>query len=417
MYSRNRLDIDWSDLALGIGYGLFARDGRAIERRLTSSWHPGTMAFSTVRAAWDALLAEMALPKGTKVLCTAVNIPDMFQILEHHGLVPVPVDLNPMSMAVEAENWRSVLTDDVGLVLVAHLLGTRNTLDVLFELCEQHGIPVIEDCAQAFDGLGYTGDPRSLATLFSFGPIKTRAALGGCIAIVRHDGLREGLATRVAQYPRQSRRGFLAKVAKYAVMKLLTLRPCYTLFVKICAWRGSSHDQVINGAVLGLKGDDYYKVLRTRPAVPLLAMLRRRIKQERHPGISKREKAGEALLELLPSDVPVLGKQAEHRTWWQFCIVSCDPQGLISHLRACGFDATDGSSRLAPVPAPEGLPDAEVMKSAMANVVYIPAYAQLGHSARLRLAQALGEAAELLADFSPQGMALPDFHSSEAQAS
>ena len=52
-------------------------------------------------------------------------------------------------------------------------------------------------------------------------------------------------------------------------MKMLSVPFFYAIFVWICPLFGKSHDQVINGAVLGLKGDDYYKVLRMKPAIPL----------------------------------------------------------------------------------------------------------------------------------------------------
>ena len=99
-------------------------------------------------------------------------------------------------------------------------------------------------------------------------------------------------------------------------------------------------------------------------------------------------------------DVLILGRSAEVRTWWQFCIVSHDPKELIQHLRTNKFDATDGSSRLAPVSASEGYPVASRTEYAMRNVVYVPAYAHMGSSSRKRLAAVINMRPELLATFS-----------------
>lgn len=33
-------------------------------------------------------------PKGSEVIMTGINIPDMIKIIEAYGYVPVPVDLN-----------------------------------------------------------------------------------------------------------------------------------------------------------------------------------------------------------------------------------------------------------------------------------------------------------------------------------
>jgi dTDP-4-amino-4,6-dideoxygalactose transaminase len=360
------------------------------EQRLGAQWHSEGLPFSTVRTAWDALLTELALPRGSKVLCSAVNIPDMFQILSDHELVPVPVDLNPGTMAVEEADWERAVTGEIRLVLVAHLLGTRASLDGLLGLCVARGIPVVEDCAQAFDGLDYTGDSRALVSLFSFGPIKTHSALGGAMGIVRDSDLRDRMRNRVSAYPRQSRWAYMGKVLKYGAMKILTVPVLYALFVRCCSWVGSSHDSVINSAVLGLMGEGYYRVLRMRPSTPLLAMLQRRLSQAERRGIEARRFSGDELLSRLSGDVMVLGSSAEQRSWWQFCVVSQNPPALISRLRAHGYDATDGASRLAPVEAPEGQPQPVRIQKVMRNVVYVPAYRQIKEKSLVRLADLLG---------------------------
>lgn len=385
MYSRNRLDFSWGDWLAALGHGLFSFGPESRERALAGTWHESAAAFSTVRAAWDVLLSHLDLPAGSRVVCSAVNIPDMFQILRDHELIPVPVDLDPRTMTVAPGAWSVALQGEVALVLVAHLLGTQGDLSTLFEQCADRGIPVVEDCAQAFDGLDYTGDERALASLFSFGPIKTHTALGGAIGIVRDAALLEGMKSRVASYPRQLRSGYLGKTLKYGVMKSLTFRPLYALFVRICALSGSSHDKVINGAVLGLKGDDYYRVLRVRPATPLLAMMQRRLKCKSRKSIEARKTAGDALLQATSKEVLVLGKDSPCQSWWQFCVVSDDPEALIERLRASGFDATNGSSRLAPVAAPQGVEPPNQIATAMAKVVYVPAYRQIRPRDRARL--------------------------------
>lgn len=405
MYSRNRLDIGWRDLFVGFYSSFFGHWSPGRQRDLDAMWHPDGMTFSTVRASWDAILAELALPAGSEVLCSAVNIPDMFQLLEHHGLVAVPLELDMETMAVPPGVWKHRITERTRLVLVTHLLGTRNNLDALFSVAKAHNVPVIEDCAQAFVDHSYWGDDRALASLFSFGPIKTRSALGGALAIIRDVQLRARARERCAAYPRQPRRGFLGKVLKYSVMKALTLRPLYTAFVRGCALLGRSHDQVINGAVLGLKGDDYFRVLRTQPAIPLLCLLVHRLRLTKTTALGERQQAGEDLLALLPESAPVLGRKAEERSWWQFCIVSSDPPQMIQHLRDQGFDATDGSSRLAPVEAGAGYAPATNTEQTMQRVIYVPAYAHMGDKARASLAAALLARSELLTwpDFIPSG--------------
>ena len=400
MFSRNRLDITWTDLFYGLYSSFFGRWSDAQQNDLDELWHSDGIALSTVRTAWDALLTELNLPKGSEVLCSAVNIPDMFMILENHGLVPVPLDLQLDTLSVSENDWKHCISERTKLILVTHLLGSRNPLDALFQLAEQYHIPVVEDCAQAFESLDYRGDQRALASLFSFGPIKTRSSLGGAVAIIRDRKLREQVRTRCCQYARQSTMGFLIKTLKYSAMKMLSVPFFYAIFVWICPLFGKSHDQVINGAVLGLKGDDYYKVLRMKPAIPLLHLLKRQLLKTDNTSLESRREAGEEVLSCISEDVLILGRSAEIRTWWQFCIVSHDPKELIQHLRKHKFDATDGSSRLAPASPPEGYSVASRTEYAMRNVVYVPAYPHMGSSSRKRLAAVINMRPELLATFS-----------------
>lgn len=57
--------------------------------------------FLSVRTAFDLYLKALDLPRGSLVVCSALTIPDMVTIFEEHGLVPVPVDLDPETLAPE----------------------------------------------------------------------------------------------------------------------------------------------------------------------------------------------------------------------------------------------------------------------------------------------------------------------------
>lgn len=57
--------------------------------------------FLSVRTAFDLYLKALELPRGSMVVCSALTIPDMVTIFEEHGLVPVPVDMDPDTLAPE----------------------------------------------------------------------------------------------------------------------------------------------------------------------------------------------------------------------------------------------------------------------------------------------------------------------------
>ena len=57
----------------------------------------------SVRSSWDLYFQCRKFPAGTEVMMTAINIGDMVKIVEEHGLIPVPVDLDPYTMAPTLE--------------------------------------------------------------------------------------------------------------------------------------------------------------------------------------------------------------------------------------------------------------------------------------------------------------------------
>lgn len=396
MFPRGRIDIEWADVARALAWTLSPGDTDALAREVAQAWHPHGVAFLTVRTGWDILIQALDLPKGSEVVCTAVSIPDMFDLLEHHGLVPVPVDLDPDTLGPDPAALAAAITDQTKLVLATHLIGTRVDMDAVHAVAKQHGLPVVEDCAQAYDG-HYTGHPDTAVAMFSFGPIKTATALGGGLFRVTDPALRERLWAGQADYPAQTRAAWVSVVFNYGMMKAMTTQSVYTLFVQACAAAGTSHDKIINGRVLGLKGADWWAALRRRPSVPLLKLLRRRVETYPPSEVTRRTEAGDALLDLLPASAPVLGRHADIHSYWQFCMTPDDPEGLIASLRAAGFDATAGASRLKPAPTPAGRPAPSHITETMKRIVYVPAYPEMPAEARRQLAAAIARALDTLA--------------------
>ena len=93
-------DIGWLDLADGLTRGALARDRLGWQQQVEQIWSPAgeALACLSVRSGWDLLLAAAGFPAGSEVLMSAVTIPDMAEIVRHHDLVPVPVDVEPATM-------------------------------------------------------------------------------------------------------------------------------------------------------------------------------------------------------------------------------------------------------------------------------------------------------------------------------
>src|SRR6266568_3294942 len=153
LYARHRLDIEPSDLAAGLA-AMTASDAKRAAADLERLWSPGGQALATysVRSGFHLLLSTLQLPPGSEVMFSAVTHPDMPRLAMHHGLVPVPVDLDRGRLAPRPDALRRALTARTRILVVAHLFGGLVDLDLAWEMCESRGVLLVEDCAQAFRG-------------------------------------------------------------------------------------------------------------------------------------------------------------------------------------------------------------------------------------------------------------------------
>lgn len=89
---------------------------------------------------------------------TSVNLPDMVRIFKEHGLVPVPLDLDPRTMApVSVEKFKELispkvrrrhrLTFQTKVFLAAYIFGVRFDPSPYADICEERGIEMLEDYA------------------------------------------------------------------------------------------------------------------------------------------------------------------------------------------------------------------------------------------------------------------------------
>jgi perosamine synthetase len=387
IYPRHRLDLTAAHLLRALAYCL--RPGRG---------EPGgeeAIACASVRSGFELLLEALALEPGSEVLLSAVNHPDMARILERHGLVPVPVDIEPATLAPPIEELEAAVTTRTRAVLVAHLFGGRVDLAPIEALANSHGLLVLEDCAQSFQRPADRGYEAADVSMFSFGSIKTCPALGGGLIYVRDADLRERMRALQAGWPPQRRREYAARVVRFFALCALQRPVVYGLFVRAGALAGIDTDRLVNGAVHALRPpsgeeiDEFDRWLRRRPSVPLLALLRHRLRYFDGTRLAERAARGEELANGLPARLSHPGAAALDRTHWVFPVIAGDPDALIQALRRGGFDATRATTSIAAIGAPPPPRAAELME----RVVFVPAYPELPPAAFERLRRVLVEAA------------------------
>jgi perosamine synthetase len=351
MWPRKQLDIDWADFAYGLRRTIFGAAARHGANILPAGWIPAgeTLVSLSVRSGWDLLLSALRLPPGSEIIMSAVTIPDMARIVEHHCLVPVPVDVDAQRLEPNMSYLEQAISPRTRAILVAHLFGSRINMVPLVDLAQQHQLLVIEDCAQAFVGRGYSGHPDSDCSMFSFGPIKTATALGGAVLRIRDPILRDRMALLQYEYPLQSKRAYLARLVKYSSIRLLSKRLAYGALVRGYRALRVDYDESFSNAAHSFGESNFFDRIRRRPSGSLLNLLERRLRKFEARGLARlehRAERGKRLARQLPHGTVVGAENASH-TYWALPVRVANQQEVLTALRAAGFDATARSSLVA----------------------------------------------------------------------
>jgi hypothetical protein len=390
LQSRHRLDIGLRHFAYALLAGAWARDAERLSCCLESSWSQGGdgLACRSVRSGFHLLLEALALPVGGEVLVSAVTHPDMIRILEAHGLVAVPVDLDNATLAPKLDVAERLVTPRTAAVLAAHLFGGRLDMAPINAFARRHHLLVWEDCAQAFAGPGDTGDQGTDASMYSFGALKTCTALGGALLTIRDRALLHRMRLIQQGWRRQSRRAYAVNVLKFFAFFVATRPLPYRLLA--CAL-GHDFDRRINTSVRAFRPGPLLPQLEVQPSAPLLTTLGFRLRTFDSARLRRRAAAGEWLGAQLPPDLMNPGFGGEIRTHWLFPVVSSQPEHLISACRRAGIDAARGASSVSVVAAPDGRPESEPHEARrmMGGLVFLPVYPELPHRSRARLASAI----------------------------
>ena len=394
MIPRKRLDITWKDLLFGMGCCLKLENRQSIELKLQQVCPEGaaSLVCLSVRSGFDALLQTLNFEPGTEILVSAITIRGMTRIIEAHGLIPVPVDLDFEKLVIRSESMAKAVTARTKAILVAHLFGSRMPMEPILHFAQAHNLLVIEDCAQAYADKAYWGHPQSDVSLFSFGPIKTATALAGGILRFRDPALCHSVRLCQDRWPIQSRLRFLARMGKYSLLMVLSYRATYSIFVGLCSVFKQNHDRLISNSVRGFPGEDFLARIRQRPSSPLLALLERRLRRFDPDRIAQRVRLAEQLIKLTPS-LRRAGSQAFEHTHWVFPVLCDCPEQLMHYLWSKDFDATQGGSSLSVVEPPANRPELNPVaaQQAFRQLLYLPVYVGISSQDVEQLARVLNE--------------------------
>jgi hypothetical protein len=126
------------------------------------------IALSNGTAALELALWSVGIGPGDEVIVPARTFIATASSVAMRGGTPVCADIDSASQNVTAATIDAALSPRTKAIIVVHLAGWPCDMQPINELAASHGIPVIEDCAQAL-GAAYYGRPAgSLGQLAAF---------------------------------------------------------------------------------------------------------------------------------------------------------------------------------------------------------------------------------------------------------
>lgn len=105
------------------------------------------------------------------------------------GARPVFADIDPITYNLDPLQVESKITDRTRAIMAVHLFGQCADMEPLWQVAERHGLPIIEDAAQAFGAEYQSKRAGTLGAVgcFSFYPSKNLGAYGDAGMVVTHD--------------------------------------------------------------------------------------------------------------------------------------------------------------------------------------------------------------------------------------
>ncbi len=134
-------------------------EGRAFEREFADycgATH--AIALANGSLALELALHALGIGPGDEVIVTPRSFIASVSCVVNAGAHPVFADIDPDTQNITPESARSVLSPRTRAVLPVHLAGWPCDMDGFQELAEEHGLYLIEDCAQAH-GATWRGQP------------------------------------------------------------------------------------------------------------------------------------------------------------------------------------------------------------------------------------------------------------------
>lgn len=155
------------------------------------------IATSSCTGALHMGMAALGIGPGDEVILADINWIATAAPIVHLGARPVFVDVLPDSWCIDPEAAARAITSRTRAIVATHIYGNLCDLARLTELANRHGLPLIEDAAEAIGSVWQSRRAGSIGTFgtFSFHGTKTMTTGEGGMFVTNDDALYEHVLT------------------------------------------------------------------------------------------------------------------------------------------------------------------------------------------------------------------------------
>ena len=155
------------------------------------------IATSSCTGALHMGLAALGVGQGDEVIMADTNWIATAAPIVHLGARPIFVDILPDSWCIDPDLAERAITPRTKAIIATHLYGNLCEIDELLEIGRRHGIPVIEDAAEAIGSVyhGRRAGSMGLFSTFSFHGTKTVTTGEGGAFVTNNEDLYDRVLT------------------------------------------------------------------------------------------------------------------------------------------------------------------------------------------------------------------------------
>lgn len=152
-----------------------------------------SIATSSCTGALHMGFAALGIGPGDEVILADTNWIASVAPIVHLGAKPVFVDILPDTWCLDPKQVESAITSRTRAIVAVHLYGNLCDMDALLEIGKRHGIPVIEDAAEAIGSQwrGRRAGSMGCFGAFSFHGTKTLTTGEGGMFVTNDSALYE----------------------------------------------------------------------------------------------------------------------------------------------------------------------------------------------------------------------------------